>query len=114
MSSTRNKNAIGDYQLEQLQNQGIQEYSQVYGEPSKSHYAGNGLLMGRMASIALSYNACDIESQLYGIGSTNLVKPKEDVHLDAKKLQSLNVMNRLPTFIPSPLKVEPDQRYPFE
>lgn len=118
MSSTRNKNAQGDYDLEQKQNGGILDYSSYlnssYGEPIHSHFAGDGLLMGRIAPTTLSYNSCDVESQLYGIGSTNLVKRKQPVKLEAKSLKSLNMIDRLPVYIPSALVVQPHQRYTYE
>ena len=118
MSFTRNKNAQGDYDLEQKQNSGILDYSSYlnssYGEPIQSHFAGNGLLMGRIAPTTLSYNSCDIESQLYGIGSTNLVKRKDPVKLEAKSLNSLNIIDRLPVYVPSSLKVEPNQRFTYQ
>jgi hypothetical protein len=115
MSSTRNKNTQGDYQLEQRQNVGICEYSEYlhssYGEPIRPYYAGEGILMGRMAATTLSYNSCDVESQLYGIGSTNLVKPKAPVVLEEKPLKSLDMIPKAPVFIPSDLKVDDNQRY---
>jgi hypothetical protein len=115
MASTRNKNTQGNYDMEQRQNTNILGYTEylhsAYGEPTKSYFAGNGLLMGRMAPTTLSYNSCDIESQLYGIGSTNLVKPKDEVVLDPKNIKSLNVIEQLPVYIPTPLIIEPNQRY---
>jgi hypothetical protein len=116
MASTRNKNSTGDYKLEQRQNTGILAYSEYTysSKPVETHFPGNGLLTGRMAPMNLSSNACDIETQLFGIGSTNLVSPKEYINPDIKPLQSLNVIDRLPILIPTPLVVEHNQRpYPM-
>jgi hypothetical protein len=118
MSSTRDKNCQGNYNLEQIQNTHISEYStykySAYGHPVESHYAGNGLIMGKMAPTNLSNNACDIESYLYGIGSSNLVNLKPPVVPYIKPLLSLSVIDRLPLIIPDPLVVAKNQRpYPM-
>jgi len=118
MASTRNRNCQGDYVLEQAQNKGICGYSEyghsAYGYPNETMLPGNGLLQGRVASRNLSSNYADIESQLFGIGSTNLVKPKDPVTPDIHPLLSLNVIDRLPVLIPEPLVVAKNQRpYPL-
>lgn len=112
MSSTRNKNMPGDYALEQNSIKvGYKYYTyDSFGKPVETHYAGDGLLPGRIAPTNLAFNACDIESQLFGIGSTNLVNPKSAVKPDLKPIQSLNMIEKLPVFIPEPLVVEKNQR----
>jgi len=116
MAATRKKTNPGDYQLEQMEQTKSLEYQEYLhaanGEPIQSFYAGNGILMGRMAPTTLSYNSCDIESQLFGIGSCNLVAQKSPVMLDAKSLNSLDMAStKLPLYIPTPLVVEPGHRY---
>ena len=64
-----------------------------------------------MASEQLSNNSCDIESQLFGIGSTNLVTPLQPVVPEIKPLQSLAIMNKTPVIIPGDLVVQGEQRY---
>ena len=118
MASTRNRNCQGDYVLEQAQNKGIANYSEyghsAYGYPTDTMLPGDGLLQGRVAPTKLSGNSCDIESQLFGIGSTNLVKPREPVIPDIHPLLSLNVIDRLPVLVPEPLVVAKNQRpYPL-
>lgn len=116
MASTRNKNTNGDYILEQRQNLYIDEYNRYIESvrPKTTYFAGDGLIMGRIAPTNLSFNSIDIESQLYGIGSTNLVESKSRVHLDAKNPKSLNIMNRLTTYVPPDFAVEGGQRpYPL-
>jgi hypothetical protein len=114
MSSTRNKNTPGDYLLEQRSNDAGCDYSTYvnssYGKAASTHYAGDGLLPGRIAPTNLSYNACDIESQLFGIGSTNLVNPKGLVTPDFKTIKSLNMIDKLPVFVPEALVVDNSQR----
>ena len=118
MASTRNKNMAGDYILEQKSHSNYCEYStnesSGYGHPDVSHFAGDGLLNGHMPAMSLANNACDIESYLRGIGSTNLVNPMTTFVPSVKPLQSLNIINRLPVLIPEPLAIEKDQRpYPM-
>jgi len=114
MASTRNKNNEGDYRLEQHANSGLCNYltcnKSNFGNPTTTHFPGNGLLQGRIAPANLSSNSCDIESQLFGIGTSNMVKPKPFVKPVIHDLHSLNVSDRLPTMIPEPLIVEKGQR----
>lgn len=114
MASTRSKNNEGDYQLEQRANSGLCNYltcqKNHFGNPITTHFAGNGLLQGRVAPVNLSSNPYDIESQLFGIGTSNMVKPKPNVKPVIHDLQSLNVCDRLPVMIPEPLIVEKGQR----
>ena len=114
MSSTRNKNTPENYSLEQRQIGAVAAYSayanSAYGDPTTIQFAGNGLLMGRMPAIQLSNNSCDIETQLFGIGSTNLVTPKSNVVLEPRDVKSLNVADRLTTYIPDALTIDAGQR----
>jgi len=114
MSSTRNKNTPENYSLEQRQIGAVAAYptyaNSAYGDPTTIQFAGNGLLMGRMPPTQLSNNSCDIETQLFGIGSTNLVTPKSNVVLEPREVKSLNVADRLTTYIPDALVVDAGQR----
>ena len=112
MSSTRNKNSIGYYQHEIRSYTHASNYMtyQQAGKAPTNHFAGDGLLMGRMAPENLSNNACDIESQLRGIGSTNLVNPQKQVQPKFHDMKSLNMIDRLSMVIPEPLIVEKNQR----
>lgn len=117
MAGTRNKNTPGDYKLEQNNNTGIITYNTYthssYGAPQQKNFAGDGLLMGRITADQLSSNYCDIESQLFGIGSTNMVAPKGEIIPDIRKIQSLSIIDRLPLIVPEPMVVEGNQRpYP--
>ena len=113
MSSTRNRNNMADYKQESKAYLHAIDHMTlpISGEAATTHFAGNGLLMGRMANHSLSKNACDIETQLFGIGSTNLVSHKAIIENKPKSLQSLNVMERTTLIIPAPLKVASNQRH---
>ena len=118
MASTRNKNTPGDYRLEQTEYARQLAYTEYKHGPSGSavqtNFAGNGLLMGRMPSVSLSDNACDIESQLFGIGSTNLVQAKGHVVPEIRPVESLSIMQRIPIILPDTLTVQHNQRpYPM-
>lgn len=58
----------------------------------------------------LSNNASDIESALFGIGSTNLVKAKAPVTPELNKLGQVKFFNTMNVFLPEPLVVENNQR----
>ena len=76
MTSTRNKNSLGDYTLENNENMyALQNFTfdgRIY---STNLLPGNGLLPCSMPLSILSNNQADIETNLFGIGSTNLVFP---------------------------------------
>ena len=114
MASTRSKNNEGDYHLEQNANSSRCDYltSQInhFGNPTSTYFAGDGLLQGRVAPQNLAGNPFDIESQLFGIGTSNMVKPKEPVNPNIHNLKSLNVIDRLQVMVPEPLIVEKGQR----
>jgi hypothetical protein len=112
MTSTSNKNTQGNYNHEQQMNNTIGTYltylhsAQAY----TNHLPGDGLLPGRVSRSQLCNNYCDVESQLFGIGSTNLVNPAPIVQPDLRNLSSLSVIDRLPVITPGPLVIEPNQR----
>jgi len=114
MASTRNLNTIGDYKMEQKSYKDKLDYltdkNNNYGVPNNIYFAGDGLLMGRIASESLSNNYCDVESFLRGIGSTNLVEPMNDIKPEINNYKSLDIMNRIPMIIPKPLIVNKNQR----
>jgi hypothetical protein len=112
MSSTRNKNCPGDYKLEQNINTHIGEYPTYVGSSVavQNYFPGNGLLAAKNPRQALCTNYLDVESALFGIGSTNLVNPKAAVTPDFNPVQSLNVIDRLPVLVPEPLLVEKGHR----
>jgi len=58
----------------------------------------------------LSNNASDIESALFGIGSTNLVNTKAPVVAKIYKLPDKKFFTRHKSFLPEPLVVEKFQR----
>jgi hypothetical protein len=116
MASTRNHNTPGNYCLQQRSYTESRNYLINKDSPHAAAYdtrlPGNGLLPGQVPWTQLSYNAADIESFLYGIGSTNLVDPKPCFTPELKRLQSANIFEKGPTYMPEPLAVSKTQR-PF-
>jgi len=112
MASTRNKNSPGDYKLEQNINTHIDSYSTLRSSTYafENYLAGDGLLAGKNPRESICTNYCDVESELFGIGTSNLVKPKPPVVPSFNPIKSLNVIDRTPVFIPQPLIVEKGQR----
>ena len=102
MASTRNKNTPGNYtlEIEGKREQAQYKVNELYSVPKETQFFGDGLLPGRVGPAKLSTNYCDIESDLRGIGSTNLVQPQSPVKPDINQLKSLNMIDRVPLIFP--------------
>jgi hypothetical protein len=116
MASTRNRNTPGDYSLEQTEYRQMENYAlypnSQYGAAYNTRLPGDGLLPGQVPWNKLSYNAADTESFLFGINSTNLVKPAPCFVPEITYLRSVNIYKKTPTYIPEPLVIVKNQR-PF-
>jgi hypothetical protein len=116
MASTRNKNSLFNYNLEQENNVFSNNYL-LYehassGKSYTNNFAGNGLLHGRMHSNLLSTNSTDIESMLYGINSTNLENPQNNnLHnINIIQHKHLNLFDRQQQLMPDNLLLDITQR----
>ena len=90
MASTNNKNTLGNYSLETKQNNASSNYwlnNEYKQQPV--NLAGFGFIQGHLPQSTLSTNAVDIESFLFGINSTNLIK-KPDTVFFTPQLKTLN------------------------
>ena len=116
MASTRNRNTPGNYSLEQREYRQFENYTlypnSQYGAAYNTRLPGNGLLPAQIPWNKLSYNAADTESFLLGINSTNLVNHAPCCKPEIAQLNSANIYESKPTFIPEPLVIEKNQR-PF-
>ena len=114
MASTSNKNTPGNYAAEQRINRHQENYltykNSAPAEAYSAHHPGLGVMPAKTARSQLCENYCDVESQLYGIGSTNLVEPKKPVAPQFKSPRSLNFIDGLEVQLPEPLVVEKNQR----
>ena len=114
MASTRNKNTPGNYCLEQREFSESSGYTlypnSQYGAAYNTRLAGNGLNPAQIPWNKLSYNAPDVESFLFGINSTNLVKPAPIFVPEFAKIDSVNIFEKNHTLIPEPLVIQKNQR----
>jgi hypothetical protein len=114
MASTRNKNTFGNY--------GLQQRSNIYSEDwllykygangiaYDTRLPGNGLNPGQMPWNTLSHNAVDIETFLFGINSTNLVKPAPPLTPELKCLKNANLYKKDAIIMPTPQAIPKHQR----
>lgn len=105
MASTRNRNTPGDYALEKRAYAHRFEFmdhnvSSYVGVAYNTMLPGDGLVGMRADARVLSRNPWDIESELFGIGSTNLEEPKAPVVPDIYKLESQNLSSKMNVFVP--------------
>jgi hypothetical protein len=115
MASTRSINTPGDYAVEQRAYKEQIDYKTniQYGIATPTLDAGAGLIQGKLPNIELSGNPNDIESQLFGIGLTNLVNPKTPVNPELKTRKALSIVDRkVPLIMPRNLEIATNQR-PF-
>ena len=117
MSSTSSRNTPGNYETEQYTFTRyfdlVTTVNGAQGRPTTVNLPGNGLLSGKMYSRDLAVNYTDIETHLFGIGSTNLVQPLAPVVPELNSLSSLNISSRVPMIIPSPVVLDPHRRTLF-
>jgi hypothetical protein len=119
MASTRNKNTFGNYNLNQREQSNMNKYL-LYKNSSRgiaynTQLPGNGLNPGQIPSNQLSNNSVNTESFLFGINSTNLVKPITQPFIPEQKiLTSANIFEKPDAIlIPEPLVIDKYQR-PFQ
>jgi len=80
MASTRNINMREEYTAQQKRLELKRDYDiNSYGRPTQELLPTQMMNYGSMSRDALSSNAVDIETELFGVGSTNLVVEKSPV-----------------------------------
>jgi len=113
MASTRNRNTKGDYLLEQRVNNLANTYLTYsqYGEAFNPTLPEVGLVPSKMSNSMFSENAVDIESDLFGINSTNLVtEAKKCVPSWKTPIPTKAYFDRIQMIMPTPLVVFKNQR----
>jgi hypothetical protein len=116
MASTHLKNSKGQYCLEQRDHKLTEthDFYKGYKIPFQSSLPVLGFNPSNMrAGIynnILSNNPIDIESDLFGVGSTNLVKAKKTVYPSLNKLPEKCFFSRPHLVIPNPLVIAKNQR----
>lgn len=112
MASTRSKNTPGNYELETrsyLEQSAYLSYA-PYGFHHVTYFPGDGLIGAKISNVQLSKNYCDIESELRGIGTTNLVNTHVPTVAEINNLKSMTFIDRIPLIIPSPIVVNNNER----
>jgi hypothetical protein len=117
MASTRNRNTPGNYQLEKNLNAcSYNLATYIHGSDGQGytrHLPGNGLIVSQMHSRDLAENYIDIESQLFGISSTNLENPLPPVIPIIKKYDILHIIDKTPMVEPEPFVQSHHERANF-
>ena len=113
MSSTRNINNPNDYAMRQRLYAGATEYLTY----EAFHVADRPALPALYAPSflprdVLCSNSIDVESQLFGINSTNLVNPAAHVLPDNNTLPVISFFERSACYMPTDLVTDANQR-PF-
>jgi len=116
MSSTRLNNDKGEY-CQQQRDARLAEQFALYKYKCISNDSAfpcvginTPMMTNGYNNDLLSNNASDIESALFGIGSTNLVRAKAPVVAKINCLPNKKFFNRPKSFIPEPLVVRKFQR----
>tara|TARA_X000000950_G_C13666808_1_gene558230 strand:- start:268 stop:648 length:381 start_codon:yes stop_codon:yes gene_type:complete len=116
MTSTRIKNLKGSYLKEQHKNlHGMTYLTDNNKFDSKNPMlpdfgtVGNVMHAGFYSNM-LSNNGCDIESKLFGIGSSDLEDTHRNITPSLNKMKYLAFFDRPSLHLPDPLVVEHNQR----
>jgi len=114
MASTRNKNTLGNYDLERRENIKFTDkmlYSHsAYGIQQNTYLPGDGVFSAKIPYTELAHNGVDIESYLRGTRATDLVNPSFSVKPELKQLKSLCMYRKPKVVMPLPLVSEKHQR----
>ena len=111
MASTRSKNDAGNYALEQRHFHLARTHIHApHGMSYRTTLPELGANPSHLPREALAHNPVEIETKLFGIGSSNLVAPAPAVFPQLKTLPTQSWFDRTPMMMPHRLIVEPDQR----
>jgi hypothetical protein len=114
MASTNMKNLPGQYCKETNANFQNSEYLVSDRLPEKSVLPGLGVNSGSMTGAynrnVLSNNTADLESYLFGIGTSNLVKTFQKPNSRLNQLDNLKFFEKPGFCMPNPMVVENRQR----
>jgi hypothetical protein len=113
MASTRDINSKENYKLEQRSLENISN-NISYNNAPNGHAFNPALpvsyMAGRMPADNFSHNPTDIESVLFGIGSTNLVTSKAEVFPQLKRLDPVSFFERPTNILPENVYRDNTQR----
>lgn len=116
MSATRNRNTLGNHQMEVAAHAQWADRQMYEHGPQGNAYApclpGNGLLPGKLGRDSLALNSVDVESSIFGLGSTNLARPQDNLKVRAAHvvLPSMDLFESRRTYAPRPIVPDLDAR----
>jgi hypothetical protein len=118
MASTRNKNTLIDYSLQQRFNQETEQYNLYIngasGTPINVYLPGNGLGNSHIRGRQQAINQVDIESFLRGTGTVNLSKGTyTQLTPDLICIPSLNMFVPDPVIMPLPFTPQENRPWPI-
>ena len=116
MASTRNKNTRNDYAIELNKSIHTQEYLLTgdYAQSNATACPGNGLGGAHLPRAQMSHNPIDIETFLFGIGSTDLTKDVPVLDANLKCLPTHDIFAKAPTVVPHKFVSNTTQRPQFK
>ena len=116
MASTRNKNTRNDYELELNKSIHTQEYLLAgdYAQPTTTTCPGNGLGGAHIPRSQMSHNPIDIETFLFGIGSSDLTKDAPILDASLKCLPTTDIFAKAPTVVSEKFVSNTTQRPQFK
>jgi hypothetical protein len=105
MTSTRNKNLMCDYKLQQKNKEVFANHILYphFGQATTNHSPGFNVLSGQVGPSTLSSNFADIDSFLKGTYQNNLVDPRPVLKAQLKEQVPLNFFHRSQVFLPEPV-----------
>ena len=116
MASTRNKNTRNNYALELNKSIHTQEYVLAgdYAQSNATACPGNGLVGAYIPRTQMSNNPIEIETFLFGIGSSDLTKDAPVLNPDLKCLPTHDIFIKEPTIVPNKFISNNTQRPQFK
>ena len=108
MSSTRIKNSPNDYRI---QNSNKKKADRYVNFRQKLHHPDTkfpefGINMGAMPSDVLSRNFADVDSFLKGTYFNNLEKPRENINVKIRDMDSVAFFERPEVFLPDEILID--------
>ena len=116
MASTRNKNTRNNYAIELNKSIHTQDYLLAgdYAQSNATACPGNGLGGAYIPRSKMSNNPIEIESFLFGIGSSDLTKDVATLDPELKCLPTYDIFSKQPTVVPNKFIPNNTQRPQFK
>lgn len=110
MAGTRNRQTKGDFLMAKSFQEKQAEWHTTPSSIQTPAYPCHGINVQKLPAMALSVNAVDLESHLYGIGANNYVFPTATPSLLTKSMQYVQFYERPALYIPHLPAIQPNQR----